>query len=408
MPTMPRPAVSQGTAFEKLTLRAASRFKRLAAAPGADFFDHQLWEHAHDNQIGVIAWDPDGHKCGLNVCTSSWFKSYVPFDRYKQTLVGEMLDYGFYDGSGDEADWNIFVDPDPAFGFILDDVVQVMDETDELQTVNGRIVVECEITPDEVFYDNAYFTRTAHRSQNIGKRIGLYGPWVRDGGHDGRPEIHPCEIIWWHDPPTARAVAKWTLLVVQDDSNRFDRKADFSGRVPRGWSQPPRRAAFAVALELNADFAYRYRLSIRRHRNMAVIGGPVTTANPADYVLSRSVPAGQGRGPGGLGGAALPPIVSIEVEKRVIQQRDLGPGDTPGTSAVAGKTIPAVPDTTSPGMLDATLSSIVRDPDRPRVFRCFLTFQVQVGTLNDRGGEGYAEIFLEELSRTDLTPGIGG
>jgi hypothetical protein len=53
-------------------------------------------------------------------------------------------------------------------------------------------------------------------------------------------------------------------------------------------------------------------------------------------------------------------------------------------------------------MLDATLSRIVADPQRTGVYRVFLTFQVQVGTTNDRGGEGYAEIALEELKPTKI------
>ena len=122
-------------------------------------------------------------------------------DRYKQTLVGRMVDYNFYDGDGAEADWCVFIDPGPRYRFVLDDVVQLMTsgEKDELQEVGGKPVVECEITPDENFYDNGYFVETDHVYQNIGKTLGLYGPWVRDGGHGGRPEIHPCEIIWWRD-----------------------------------------------------------------------------------------------------------------------------------------------------------------------------------------------------------------
>jgi hypothetical protein len=50
--------------------------------------------------------------------------------------------------------------------------------------------------------------------------------------------------------------------------------------------------------------------------------------------------------------------------------------------------------------LDATLSKIVPDPDRAGVYRAFLSFQAQVGTTNDRGGEGYAEVVLEQRKAT--------
>jgi hypothetical protein len=161
------------TPFTKLALRAARKFAAVAAHASTDFFDHALWEHARANQLGVIALDPVGHKIGLNRRDI-----FVPMDRYKQTLVGRMVDYTFYDGGGDEADWNLLVDPDQRYRFILDDVVQVMTsgEKGDLHKVGSKIVVECEITPDENFYDNGYFPKSDHVSPNLGKTLGLYGP----------------------------------------------------------------------------------------------------------------------------------------------------------------------------------------------------------------------------------------
>jgi len=387
------------TPFEKLALRAVTRFNAVSRDVTADFFDHELWTHARADQLDVIAWDPRGHKIGLNFW-DGLLKNYVPMDRYKQTLVGKMIDYDFADESGDEADWCIFIDPNSKYRFILDDVVQVMTsgEKDDLQVRGGKSCVECEITPDEVFYDNGYFTKTDHVSPNIGKTLGLYGPWVRDGGHGGRPEIHPCEIVWWRDINATTRLAKWTFLVVQDDSNRYDRKSDFSGSIEFPWSAPPRRAAIAVALELATGFHHRYRLAVRRHRNMAVLRTPVATTDPASYVVSASVaPIGRPRLPPG---PAQLPTLTLDVEKRVTRARDRGPGDSAGAMKSGARTIPASPDTTSPGMVDATLSKIVADPQRKGVYRAFLTFQVQVGTTNDRGGEGYAEIVLEQVKPT--------
>jgi hypothetical protein len=385
------------TPFEKLALRAVTRFAAVARDATADFFDHALWEHARTDQLGVIAWDPRGHKIGLNY-RDGFLKNYVPMDRYKQTLVGKALDYSFYDGSGDEADWCIYIDPNPQYRFVLDDVVQLMTsrQREDLQKVGSTTVVECEITPDENFYNNGYFTKTDHTSPNIGKTLGLYGPWVRDGGHSGRPEIHPCEIIWWRDTAATTQLLKWTFLVVQDDSNRFDRKSDFSGDIVYPWSAPPRRAAVAVALELRGGFHHKYRLSVRRHRNMAVLRTPVATIDPADYVVSARLTPSRGPSPLPPNPAQFP-ILTLEVEKRITRARDLGPGDSPAAMKSSTRTIPPIPDVTSPGMLDATLSKIVADPRRADVYRAFLTFQVQVGTTNDRGGEGYAEIVLEQF-----------
>jgi hypothetical protein len=398
MPTIPRPKISPGSPFEKLNTKAIRAFTNFYGPAQTDFFDHARWEQAHDHQLGIYAWDAVGHKCGLNVCTSSLLKSYVPVDRYKQTLVGKMLDYSFYNPlfSGDEADWNLLIDPDPQFKFILDDVVQAMEprELAELQTRNGAAVVECEITPDENFYNNGWFTENDHGSVNIGKKVAAYGPWVRDGGHGGRPEIHPCEIVWWHDPATARNLERWVMLVVQDDSNRFDRKSDFAGSIPRGWSQPPRMANFAMALQLHDNYQYTFNLALGRHRNMADLHGPGTS--PAQ--LTASVPSA---GPVGV----APPRVEVIVNKAVRKSRDVVSGDKTTSSVVNGATIPASPDTGAMGLLDAKLSKIVEDPIDPKVFRAFLTLQTQVGTLNAMGGEGYAEIFLELASVKKIQPG---
>lgn len=54
-----------------------------------------------------------------------------------------------------------------------------------------------------------------------GKTVCTYGPWVGDAGHGRRPEIHPAEIIWWREP--VEGGSEYTVLLVHDDSNRFDR-----------------------------------------------------------------------------------------------------------------------------------------------------------------------------------------
>lgn len=342
----------------------------------------------------MIAVDPIGHRMGLNRRDV-----YSPMDRFKQTLVGLCRDYSFFDGSGAEADWCLVLDPHEPFRFILDDVVQVMDSTGDLQVRDGRRCVECEVTPDEQWYRNDHFPKDG-ASPQVGKAVGLYGPWVRDGGHGDRPEIHPCEIIWWHDDVGPLRRDKWTVLVVQDDSNRFDRTGDFTGAIQHPWSKPPRRASIAFALQLRKGFAYRYQLRLARHRNVAVMGGPLVTLDQGDYVLRQSLGSGGG---GRLGGAGVAlPVLTLRIDKRITMTRDLGPGDVPLATSAGSRTIPPVPDVTSPGMLDARASVIHPSPAGGDLHRCFVTVEVQVGTSNDRGGEGYAEIVLEQTDVTQL------
>ena len=47
----------------------------------------------------------------------------------------------------------------------------------------------------EALLDEFELERGQRRPQ--GQQLGAYGPWVRDLGHHGRPEIHPCEVLWW-------------------------------------------------------------------------------------------------------------------------------------------------------------------------------------------------------------------
>ena len=68
-------------------MRAFKKFDGVTRDAKADFFGHALWDHAQADQLGVIAWDPVGHKIGLNY-RGGLLKNYVPMDRYKQTLVG--------------------------------------------------------------------------------------------------------------------------------------------------------------------------------------------------------------------------------------------------------------------------------------------------------------------------------
>lgn len=370
------------------------------ANPTRDFRAEQ-WAYIDRYQLGVLGWDPVGHEIGLSKCGR-----YTPFDRFKQTLIGDVLGYDFYEASyfgfnSDESDWNIYVLPDPRYRFILDEVKAVMSDPGEnLQKENAREVVECEITPDENFYVNPYFERPlgivpTAKSTLTGRKIGLYGPWIRDFGHDGRPELHPCELIWWLDRTGPRRLRRWTMLVVQDDSNRFDRKGDYSGSIAHPWSEVPRRAVFSIAARARSGIRNRYRLSVRRHRNMAVMSGPISTIEERDYHISAGF--GRSRFPG-------TPAAAATIERRIDRPRDIDP-DQPADligGSVKGRFIPPFPDVHSPGMLEVGINQIDRNAV-DGAFRFFINIQVQVGA-TDRGREGYAELVLEEL---DPVPVIG-
>jgi hypothetical protein len=216
----------------------------------------ERWQFVVGNQSGIAGRDPVGWWISVfraSAPTADWFPQGVG----KQTLCGTLADFGFYDGGGDEADWNSYIYPSQPFRFILDDVARRYGVTDEWhrRTVligdqaSKELVVEGEITPDEGFYENSWFNKSSASSALEGHELCTYGPWVSDSGHDMRPEIHPSELYWWRTESSAR------LLTLQDDSNRFDRRGDFdlpSFDVPgwRPWSKFPRTGEFSVAVSL--------------------------------------------------------------------------------------------------------------------------------------------------------------
>lgn len=318
-----------------------------------DRTNHVRWHRLDTTQLGVDVVDPDGHEIGMAKAAPNFWHHWEPVDGMKHVLVGRMDKYGFYDGYGDEADFNLNIDPSREFRFILDDVVASMseDERDELHDLvdgNGH-AVECEVTPDEEYYDNWWFPyKDSFRpSPLIGQKVGVYGPWVKDSGHGGRPEIHPSEVIWWRNQPVS-AIADgsnsyWRCIVLQDDSNRFDRDEDFDGTPLRPWSKSPRRARLTFALMGIRGQHIRYDLSL--HDGLRVFAWPGEDTRTLFKFL--------------------PGDTAVTVRKRMA----------------------------NPSQVKARLGRLSHDPDNPDVYHCFLTLDVRIGE-GDRGDEGFAEIGL--------------
>jgi hypothetical protein len=326
-------------------------------------------------------------------------RGWVPVDGSKHILVGEFDHYSFYNPSTsvspfhpnistDEADFNIFITPDRPFQRLLDDVVETMEEeraalqawvdahpqgtlhpsdvpfpvgdgtpasvrypVSELHDrKRGRgYCIECEITPDEGYYDNFWFrTKKPYTSLLVGAKIGVYGPWVRDFAHGGRPEIHPCEVIWWRngsfDDAGPQPHVRWTVVVLQDDSNRFDRQSDYDTFVARPWSMSPRRARITMSLQAPRGQHAEYSISISKGQRIFEHPGEETRSITRDYDGRRA----------------------LTVTKRM----------------------------SKPAQLKARLSELAPDPTDRNKLRCFLELDVQVGE-GDRGKEGFAELSIE-------------
>jgi hypothetical protein len=206
--------------------------------------------------MGVAARDPVGHRIGSyaakrGVLGQNWY----PADIFKHTLCGTFHHFNFFDPWGDEADWNNFFLPSPRFAFLRDDILAFADSED-VHKCDGIACMEAEITPDEHFYNNPWFPADAGSSAWEGSPMCTYGAWVWEEAHGNRPEIHPSELYWWREPwpqSWGGGHVVWMMLL-QDDSNRFDRADNYGGpsTMPswwRPWSKNPRTGKFKIAFD---------------------------------------------------------------------------------------------------------------------------------------------------------------
>jgi hypothetical protein len=343
-------------------------------------FNHERWNSIHNTQLDLDVQDPDGPTPGMAAVRRTIFGFEVgywePVDGRKHILVGELDNYSFYNPgtslnpldpsiSTDEADFNFMMYPDPPFRFLLDDVVARMSagERDELheRRRGPGFCVEGEITPDEEYYNNFWFrTERPYTSQLVGTTMGMYGLWVRDWGHGGRPEIHPSEVIWWRtgsfDNTGPHPFVRWTIIVLQDDSNRFDRDEDYDAPVTRPWSKWPRRAQITMSLQVPRFGHSDYVISIQDGQRIFEFPGEDVRSVSRDFD-GRQV---------------------LTVSKRMSRPRQV----------------------------KVRLSELSADPTNRNKLRCFLWFEVQVGE-GDRGQEGFAELNVEHWVPPDPRPDIG-
>jgi hypothetical protein len=327
--------------------------------PDEDFlardFNHGLWVGLRRDQLGMTIYDADGHHIGTASARSGQ-STWIPVGTDKRVLVGELDYFYAYRGPGDEVDWNIRITPDRAFRNILTDVVEMMSREEQEELVERKqgsgFCVECEITPDEdLYWYNPIYSDLLHHSW-YGQLLAVYGPWVRDMYHGGRPEIHPCEAIWWSREAIFHGVSlSRFMLVVQDDSERFGRASDYTGPVPRPWSDFPRRANIIAALRPQIGMHLNFDLHVLHSREMA----GMTDAGPVSMTRNFN-----GR-----------PVITVT--KR----------------------------TTRPETIRMRLSEVARDPDGKHL-RCFLNLAISVGH-DDNGREGHALMRLDTLNPRIIT-----
>lgn len=325
----------------------------MAQVGGLDF---DRWFAVDDTQLGVNAVDTANRKIGPNIAKRSFVGlNWYPLDRFQHVLIGEVDHYGFFDGTGAEADWNIFIKPTSAFSFVLDDALPNADlsQVHRCRRTSG-FCLEAEVTPDEHLYDNPFFPKTG-LSPLVGHDIGVYGPWVAEEAHGWRPEIHPSQALWWRDPAPGSSrqnvLNEYHLMVVQDDSNRFDRTDNFSGDIVRPWSKPPIDMLFRIAVRVPVGQIRRLTVTELFGRNVHSVADTTRETN-----------------------------------------LDL----TPGRPTV-GRTQLQVTKALDPRHVDIRFESFTERSrlTRSEGFRGYVSLNCRVG-VGDRGGEGYIVLCVRE------------
>lgn len=228
----------------------------------------QKWNRTVTKMQGIEGFDPVGNMINYPPAEKTYWNfsagqnNWIPLSYEKQVCCGRLENFKTYDGKGDEMDWNFFILPSDEFSFLITKALPYKEETTLMSSGGwhkndrGQYQMEAEITPDQSLYKNNFFPKKGSGKVGDpdisleGKQVCFYGPWVREWFHHHRPEIHPSEMIWW------RTSNGYYMMLLQDDSNRFDDKTDFDtggGLLPsswKPWAEPPLTAQFKIAFEV--------------------------------------------------------------------------------------------------------------------------------------------------------------
>lgn len=329
-------------------------------------------------QRGIDVYDPDGHFISWQEADGIFWRNWEPVDQFKHAFCGYQHHYSFYNPwySGDEDDANKYLIPDPPFQFIINDAVAWgYSDPDDVHHCGTPQCIEAEVTHDQSYAGNPWFPHTDPATSPLnGRTLCTYGPWIADHGHGGRPEIHPSEAMWWTTTPTPAGVLRESRVVLmQDDSNRYDRRADFTPDLPsniKPWSAWPRTAYLRHAFRVPqsggvAEYLHVWESS--RIRN-------ITTGSNA--ALSADATTGT-QHTLAFNGAARLTVVEHQPDA------NLGVVFDENTSL-------------------AGVHDVCRRSDG--TLQGYVTLKSQFG-VNDRGGEGYHELVLRRSTSAGDSPG---
>lgn len=286
------------------------------------------FEFARNKTDGLIVSNPTNDNFGMIKADNEG--PWKPANGQKKTVCGTYYSFLMWDPWGDEHDWNINMVPAEDFKFVIDDVRPLVQDVSEWKRfeINGRFSdgIQAEITPDESLYDNVWFPNLGHKDETkvvANPNICVFGPWVRDGNHGWRPEIHPCEVIWWRKQE--RGKDEYFIFGIQDDSNRFDESSDFEGTKPAGWKPwalPPITSQLKIPFEYSGQFTDHLVVNIEVLKARHIVTHTLSNAGDSDngknHILKfkRNFPE--------IASATLPSNILVEVNETQPLGTDIG------------------------------------------------------------------------------------
>ena len=229
-------------------------------------FGSEDWLHTMDKtQQGISARTDNpaiNQICyGDTDVTHRWW----PNSSSRQVVTGTLDAYRMR--TDDDDDWNFYIRPIPPYERLLRINYEGVADWDfwasgapsDLMPYDGT-KLELEVCPPDGLRQNPWFKNDNSTLLKTGDTISAYGAWVTDGEHlfdddPAHPEIHPVELLWWRKHLSdARSIDCYTMMVVQDASERFGSEDDYDQRRnadncddPTPWLESPLRATFRIA-----------------------------------------------------------------------------------------------------------------------------------------------------------------
>lgn len=198
-----------------------------------------------DGSLGIVVPEMDSSRLGSvdhsPVRATDTVHDWTPKDILKQTVCGTLDHAGFFHTITAEYDWDNYIDPwhIDRYGIFAEHP-----NAQPCQRHPTHTCISAEVTPPaKLRRNNQWWNWDTQSSALIGRSVCVYGPWVGDGGHGDRPEIHPSEVIWWREKELDGLLDKdadrvpFYILLVQDASARYAHRSQYvlEGTAPPKW-----------------------------------------------------------------------------------------------------------------------------------------------------------------------------